>query len=74
MPKRPATPRKQPSKTKRRKRRCPPLVQRPAQSTEQELFERYEEAICKRIMNEFGFAPTSYAALRDFRRMHSGEP
>ena len=44
--------------------------QRPP-SPQKQAIERFEEDLCKKIVNEFGFAPESLSALRAFRQMHS---
>lgn len=56
-------------------RRKPLTVFRPAeprpQTAQQQTIAREEDAICKRIVEELGFSPESFSALREFRQMHS---
>jgi hypothetical protein len=74
MPKRhSATRKKRPTKVGRRRSLFSVRQenqQRPP-SAQQQAIERFEEDICKRIVDEFGFSADSLSALRAFRQMHS---
>jgi hypothetical protein len=58
---------------KSRHRKTAPHKPAPLKGQGQDLYQRHEETICKRIVEEFGFSDTSFSALLDFRLMHSGE-
>jgi hypothetical protein len=50
-----------------------PLGLQKPESDRAQAAKHYEETLCRRIIDEFGFSPDSLSALRDFREMHSGE-